>query len=179
MVIREVKKAVNDFFVDLDLLARNIFIDNGTLPILFAFLKQENGKFNPALADLSQLHAHDKDMYIHAVKALIKEEKPIAIGTISEAWMVKRELKEADLITSVHECDDKIEAIIISIETYDSNILKVYEIIRDGDNVSLEIYKDEVIEGKENVKGSFTNLLQENYEEFYNELKTKIKTNVN
>jgi hypothetical protein len=179
MVLREVKKAVNDFFADLDMLARNIFADNGQLPILFAFLKQEDGKFNPALADLSELHAHDKDMYIIAVKQLIKEEKPIAIGTISEAWMVKRELGEADAITSVQECDDKIEAIIISIETYDSNILKVYEIIRDGDNVTLDLYKNEVIDCKENVRGNFTNLLQENYEEFYNELKNKIKNNVN
>jgi hypothetical protein len=179
MVIQEAKKAVDEFIKDLDTIAKEMFMQYGQLPIMFSFLTQENGEFTPNIADLSDIHRISKDMYLETVARLIRDKKPIAIGTITEAWMLKRGIEDVKLTKRVSEHEDKIEAIIISVETYDEAFLKIYEINRENPEVKIELAEDRRGLDKSNVQGTFTNLLKENYEEFYNELKIKLNNNLN
>lgn len=160
--------------------------ENGEMPMFVAFLAQnDNKEFVTVVAPhLGNLHTKDdKPLFIAAVKKAIEAIKPVALVFITEAWIVKR-TKEQGYDPSIPPsmAADREEVVMVQLETYKNAGLHIYDIIRhtNGD-ISLEydaISSNSKIE-KENVDGSFSNLLKENYDKFYKELVESINKNQN
>jgi hypothetical protein len=180
MIIQETKKAVEKFKHDNDELARNFFKDNGSLPMMMTMLIEKDGKFEQTIVDgLYEVHGIDKQLFVRIVSDIIESEKPIAMGLLSEAWMVESPKDGVIPDKRVSEMDDKVEILSITTETYYSSNLKIYKILRDGDQVDLEMKVDHEDVGKTNIMGTFTNLLKKNYDKFYNKLDETLNNSLN
>ena len=134
------------------------------------------------------------------IKDICKNIKPIATVFITEGWMVKKQTSEEisriidedgnykkDAIKPAED-PDRIEVIMLSFESYKLQKLKCIEIIRKGDSfsetVELKEMTDLDIAGEWKQKddssgGNFTNLLQEDYDEWNMYLSKQMNENLN
>jgi len=175
-------KAINKFHDGCKEFATNYMKDNGELPMVVAFLAQnEDNKFVTLLApNLGRLHSReDKPIFVEAVKQAIKVVKPIAVAMLTEAWVVKQSKDEGpvDLSIPPSEQPTREEVVLIQIETYKNAYITMYDIIRttNGD-IELKL-DDKISEGaldKKNTDGLFSNLLKENYDNFYKSIEESL-----
>lgn len=177
-----VDKAIINFQDTCKEFATNYMKDNGELPMVVAFLAQnEDNKFVTLLApNLGRLHSReDKPVFVEAVKQAIKVVKPIAVAMLTEAWVVKHNKDEGpvDLSIPPSEQPTREEVVLIQIETYKNAYITMYDIIRTtSDSIELKL-DDKISEGaldKENTDGLFSNLLKENYDNFYKSIEENL-----
>jgi len=177
-----VDKAIANFQEACTEFATNYMKDNGELPMLVAFLAQnEKNQFVTLLApNLSKLHSReDKPVFVEAVKQAIKVVKPIAIAMVTEAWVVKHSKEDGpvDLSIPPSQQPTREEVVLVQIETYKNAYIKMYDIIRTTTG-SIELELDKKISGdaldKENTDGLFSNLLKENYDNFYKSIEENL-----
>lgn len=177
-----VDKAIAKFQDACKEFATNYMKDNGELPMVVAFLAQnEKNKFVTLLApNLGRLHAHeDKPVFVHAVKEAIKVVKPIAVAMLTEAWVVKQSKEEGPIDLSIRPSEQptREEVVLVQIETYKNAYITMYDIIRTT-NGEIELHLDNKISdgalNKENTDGLFSNLLKENYDNFYKSIEESL-----
>jgi hypothetical protein len=182
-MIIEVDNAVNRFHKDCKSLGEKMMKDLNNVPMTVAVLiEDKEHNFITAIApEIGFLYdTENKQVFIDAITHMISTTKPIAIGIISEAWMVKRKQEEAyNFDIPVREQVDRAEVMMVQIETYKDNSLTIYEIIRQGDTVRLELDEEHSKISKENVGGAFSELLKVNYDTFSKSIVDNIKHNLN
>lgn len=177
-----VDNAITNFQKGCIEFATNYMKDNGELPMIVAFLAQnEDNKFVTLLApNLGRLHSReDKPVFVEAVKQAIKVVKPIAVAMLTEAWVVKQNKEEGPIDLSIppSEQPTREEVVLIQIETYKNAYITMYDIIRTtNDGVELKL-DNKISEGaldKKNTDGLFSNLLKENYDNFYKSIEESL-----
>lgn len=182
----ELDKAIAKFQEQNKNFAVKYMNENGEMPMLVAFLTQDDNKefVTVAAPQLAALHTQeDKPRFIAAVKQAIKVIKPVALAFITEAWIIKRK-KDEDIDTNIRPSlsPDRAEVVMVQIESYKNAALHLYDIIRHtSGEISLEYdeeYSNEKI-NKSDVDGTFSNLLKENYDKFYREILDSINKNQN
>lgn len=182
-MILEVDKAIKQFHEDCKSLGQAIMDDHNNVPMTIALLTQNEDKgFAIGIApEIGFLYdPDDKSNFLNSMRKMIKTLRPIAIGIISEAWMVKRAADEDyDFDIPVRDQEDREEVLMIQIETYKTTSLVMYNIEREGDKVHLTLNEEQSNIDKKNVAGMFSMLLKENYEHFSKEIEENLKKNVN
>lgn len=182
-MIIEVEKAVKQFHEDCKSLGETLMKDHNNVPMTVALLTQDKEKgFATGVApDIGFMYDPDnKQVFVDTMRLMISTLKPIAIGFISEAWMVKRSIEEGyDYDKPVREQEDRVEILMVQIETYKYSSLTIYDMIRDGDQVKLKLNDEQSQISKDKVGGIFSELLQENYEQFSKNIEENLKNNLN
>ena len=182
-MIIEVQKAIKRFHQDCKELGQSIMADHNSVPITIALLIQnEERQFETGVSpDIGLLYdTEDKEPFINAMEKLIGVTKPLAIGIISEAWMVKRTTEQGyNFDIPVREQEDRVESLIVQIQTYNETYLTVYEMIKEGDQIQLKLSEEHSNISKEKVGGLFSELLKENYESFSKSIEENLKNNLN
>lgn len=182
-MLLNVKNAIDVFKQECSEIAEYIMKEQGSMGPTLMMLCQKEGKFHPVLVpDVSQLYnKSDKDVFRLAVEKAIKHAEPIAIAIAAESYMVVRKsMEDYDHSVPVSELPDRKEVVAIQIETYEYAELCVLDIDRSGK--SIKLVKDEELStqvGKENTDGTFSKLLNVNYEKFSKELEQSLKNNLN
>jgi hypothetical protein len=182
-MLLNVKDAIDAFKIECSGIAEYIIKEQGSIGPTLMMLCQKEGKFHPILVpNVSQLYNKiDKDVFRSAIEKAIKEAEPIAIAIAAESYMVVRKnTEDYDFSVPVSELPDRKEVVAIQIETYEYAELHVLDIDRSGESVKL--VKDEELStqvGKENTDGTFSKLLNVNYEKFSKELEQSLKNNLN
>jgi hypothetical protein len=182
----ELEKAFANFQKNCKKFAQGVMEDDGQVPMTVIFLTQnDKHEFVTVFApQLGNIHStQDKPYFVAAVKAAITTIKPVAVALITEAWIVKRpNLPNFDKNIRPSEEPDREEVVMVQIETFKSNAMYIYDIIRHTDN-TIELEYDEEMSSdsidKTNVDGTFSNLLRENYDKFYRHLVENINKNQN
>lgn len=182
-MIIEVEKAIQQFHNNCKIIGESMMEDHNMVPMTIALLTQNEGKgFATAIApDLGPLYnSKNQQVFVDAMHSIISSVKPIAIGFISEAWMVRRGKDDKhDFSIPIAEQEDRIEVLMVQIETYKDTSLTVYEMIREGDQVKIQLDEEQSKISKEKVSGLFSQLLQENYEQFSKSIEENLKNNLN
>ena len=159
----------------------SIFNEDGEVyPVVFALLRIDK-KFGVAiLGGLGELFSSEegKDKAAEIVKSFGETAKPLAIAFASESWMT--ELPKGEKLTTMPSEDPRrVEIIHISFESYNQTGFHCWEILREGNWLVSEasLRKREDIsttwkkkDGK--MAGRFMNLLEENYTDFSDEMRT-------
>jgi len=178
-----VEKEVKKFHKQCKSLGQTLMENHNEVPMTVAVLTQSKGmEFSigvvPAVGFLYD--TENKEPFVDAMKQVIILTKPVAIAFISEAWMVKKAKNDTyDFNIPVSKQEDRKEVLMVQIETYKDTSLTIYDIIRDGDEVSLELDMEETKISKENVGGMFSNMLKENYEQFHLSIEEQLKKSLN
>ena len=182
-MIIEVNQAIKKFHEDCKSLGQSMMDDLNNVPMTIALLIQDKDKgFLTAIAPEIGLtyDAENKQEFVNTMQRMISMMEPIAIGIISEAWMVKRKPEEGyDFDIPVREQEDRVEILMVQIETYKDTSLTVYEMIRDRDQVKLQLNEEQSQISKDNVDGVFSELLKVNYEKFGKSIEDNLKNNLN
>lgn len=177
-----VEKAVANFQEECKSFATNYMKDNGELPMTVVFLAQnKDNKFVTIVApNLGRLQSReDKPIFVEIVKEAIKVVKPVAIAMLTEAWIVvhNKENGPVDLSVPPSEDSTRKEVVLVQIETYKTAYVKIYDIIRStNDKIELED-NEKIADGnvdKKNTAGLFSNLLKENYDNFYKSIENNL-----
>ena len=176
------EKAIENFQESCKSFAVNYMKHHDSMPMMVVFLTQnEKNEFVTILSpQLGIIHQHeDKEVFVNAVKESIKVVKPIAIGMICEAWVVKQNKKDGplDLSIRVSEQPSREEVVLVQLETYKNAYITMYDIVRTTDG-GIELTLDETLSGdkvdKENTDGVFSNLLKNNYDNFYRSIEESL-----
>jgi hypothetical protein len=182
-MIIEVTQAVKKFHEDCKSLGQSIMEDQGKVPMTIAILieDKERGFATGIAPDVGFMYDPDnKGIFMNAMHELITTMKPIAIGIISEAWMIRRSADEAiDFEIPVRHQEDRIEVVMVQIETYRNTSLTMYKIIREDEQVKLQLDEEQSQISKDNVGGLFSELLKVNYESFSKSIEDNLKNNLN
>ena len=169
------EKAIENFQESCKSFAVNYMKHHDSMPMMVVFLTQnEKNEFVTILSpQLGIIHQHeDKEVFVNAVKESIKVVKPIAIGMICEAWVVKQSKKDGplDLSIRVSEQPSREEVVLVQLETHRNAYITMYDIIRTT-NGAIELEIDEKFSNskidKSDTGGQFSNLLKDNYDNFY------------
>lgn len=169
------EKTIENFKESCKSFAVNYMKHHDSMPMMVVFLTQnEKNEFVTILSpQLGIIHQHeDKEAFITAVKESIKVVKPIAIGMICEAWVVKQNKKDGpiDLSKRPSEHPLKEEVVLVQIETHKNANITLYDIIRTTSG-KIELKIDEKLSkstvDKSDTGGQFSNLLKNNYDNFY------------
>ena len=96
----------------------------------------------------------------YVIPATIKTHNAEVVITISEAWMKNFNKNEKSEIKAIHEYNDKVEVVILSIETFDEVEVHVYEIKRPENKVPYLELKTSKIDKYPNIQGQFVNFLR-------------------
>lgn len=176
------EKAIENFQESCKSFAVNYMKHHDNMPMMVVFLTQnEKNEFVTILSpQLGIIHQEeDKEVFVHAVKEAIKVVKPIALAMICEAWVVKhsKDDKPIDLSIPPSEQPSREEVILVQIETHRNAYITMYDIIRTtSGNIELEL--DEKLSNskldKENTEGMFSNLLKDNYDNFYKSIEESL-----
>ena len=181
----ELDKAIAKFQNECKTFATGYMQENNQLPMVVIFLAQndKNEFINVIAPDIGPMHAEDKPRFIAAVKTAITTIKPVAVALITEAWIVKRPLgSDINLNIRPSEQPDREEVVMVQIETYKSAGMHLYDIIHHTNGeISLEYDKETSSDSidKSDTKGTFSNLLKENYDKFYRDIVESINKNQN
>ena len=169
------EKAIENFQESCKSFAVNYMKHHDSMPMMVVFLTQnEKNEFVTILSpQLGIIHQHeDKEVFVNAVKESIKVVKPIAIAMICEAWVVKQSKKDGplDLSIRVSEQPSREEVVLVQLETHRNAYITMYDIIRTT-NGAIELEIDEKLSNakidKSDTGGQFSNLLKDNYDNFY------------
>jgi hypothetical protein len=176
------EKAIENFQESCKSFAVNYMKHHDNMPMMVVFLTQnEKNEFVTILSpQLGIIHQEEeKEIFLHAVKEAIKAVKPIAIAMICEAWVVKHSKDEGPIDLSIppSQQPSKEEVILVQIETHRNAYITMYDIIRTtSGNIELEL--DEKLSNskldKENTEGMFSNLLKDNYDNFYKSIEESL-----
>jgi len=177
-------KAIANFQEHCKHFATSYMKDNHELPMIVVFLAQnEKNEFVIIVApELGRLHTQeDKPLFVQAVKEAIKVVKPVALAMLTEAWIIKRKVDDpnldADLSKRPSEHADRQEVVLVQVETYKNSFIAMYDIIHTT-NGEIELELDEDISNndidKKNTDGIFSNLLKENYDNFYKSIEENL-----
>ena len=182
-MIIEVNQAIKKFHEDCKSLGQSMMDDLNNVPMTIAVLVQDNDKgFLTGIApEIGFTYdPENKQEFVNAMRTMISVMEPIAIGIISEAWMVKRKPEEEYIFDiPVREQEGRVEILMVQIETYKDTSLTVYEMIRDGDQIKLELNEEQSQISKDNIGGIFSELLKVNYEKFGKSIEENLKNNLN
>lgn len=197
------QKILNDFDKDVTELIIDLFKSEKEVKALLMTLNKKENELSISIMDgLESLFYNEvtKALVPDIIKDICKNIKPIATVFITEGWMVKKQTSEEisriidedgnykkDAIKPAED-PDRIEVIMLSFESYKLQKLKCIEIIRKGDSfsetVELKEMTDLDIAGEWKQKddlsgGNFTNLLQEDYDEWNMYLSKQMNENLN
>lgn len=167
--------------------------DKGVQPVVFGLVIHEN---KPALAVLQGLaELFDSDEGKEQAARIIREAsttiKPLALCFVSEGWISEKAFSDYESVVDkdgnyregvVRPADDpnRKEIIMMLFETHDKEAFVHFEMIRDGEEVTLQERLNVDWEPKKgNVKGRFMNLLGENYAELAQSIKTNLANSQN
>jgi hypothetical protein len=179
----ELKEAVSNFRNSCKDMGEFLMREGKNVPITFTVLNQTpDNKFVmgviPSVHDIYD--PNDKSAFVGFIKMIIATMRPVAIGFVTEAWLVKRDKdRELDKNMRVSEQPDKKEVVIVQVETFTGSSIAIYDIIRNGEDVRLKIDTDEEDIDKKNTEGIFTNLLKENYDKLHKEFMQNIENSKN
>lgn len=189
-------KEVNEFTDQVTNVVKGIFQDNQKInPIVFALVTKENGELAIAVLDgLGEFFTspNGKDKAAEIIKHVGKQLKPLCIAFISEAWAAAKSLDEyhkfvdengnfRDGVPSPSEDPNKVEVLMIHIETFDKERFKYWSITeKDGQRELKEtdMFQDWT-EKSGKGRGRFSNLLEENHSEWAKRLQNELKVNLN
>lgn len=128
-------------------------------PVIFAHNEKSNFVIPLMFKDDT-----DKEKTLLAAKIAMLKNKTTCYSTINEAWMLKLSKEEGTPYdydkTRPSKHKDRIEGLVIVTTTKDKKIGTIFKIIRNGEDVSLELEMN-AIEGME---GAFTELLDSMWE---------------
>jgi hypothetical protein len=96
----------------------------------------------------------------YVIPATIEKHKAEVVITISEAWMKEFNKNEKFGDKEIHDYNDKVEVVILSIETFDEVEVHVYEIKRPENKVPYLEFKTSKIDKYPNIQGQFVNFLR-------------------
>ena len=96
----------------------------------------------------------------YIIPAAVKKMNASVIITISEAWIKEFDKKDSvKLNKAVSEYDDKIEIVLLNVETSEETITCTWKIIREDDKqTKLKLFKESTLKYP-NVVGRYTNFL--------------------
>lgn len=169
------EKAIENFQESCKSFAVNYMKHHDSMPMMVVFLTQnEKNEFVTILSpQLGIIHQYeDKEVFVNAVKESIKVVKPIAIAMICEAWVVKQNKNDGPLDLSIRpsEQPSREEVVLVQLETHRNAYITMYDIIRTT-NGAIELEIDEKFSNskidKSDTGGQFSNLLKDNYDNFY------------
>lgn len=170
------------------------FNDEGGLnPVVFALILHEGKPALAILEGLAELFISDegKEQAAQIIKETATTIKPLAVCFVSEGWAAEKPLSEYDSVIDkdgnyregvVRPIDDpnRKEVLLLMFETHNKESFVQLNIIRDGENVSLQEDTDvDWVLKKEKRKGRFANLLDENYAELVQKIKTNLSNSQN
>lgn len=182
---------LNNFSDDVtQIITESFKKDKGVNPTVFALMLKNNTLGIGILAGLGQFFTSDqgKEMAARIIKEASKELKPVALAFASEAWISEKAFSDYQSVVDEDgnyregiirpsEDPNRKEILMLNFETFDQECFHYFDIIRDGENVSLK--KSICSEGwkpkKSEVKGRFMNLLEENYSELAQFVKEQLK----
>jgi len=175
-------KAITNFQEHCKNFAMNYMKDNHELPMIVVFLAQnEKNEFVIIVApELGRLNSQeDKPLFVKAVKEAIKVVKPVALAMLTEAWIVKHKKDDPDIDLSKRPSEhaNRHEVVLVQIETYKNSFIAMYDIIHTtSGNIELELDEDVSNNNvdKKNTDGIFSNLLKENYDNFYKSIEENL-----
>lgn len=188
------ESAIDDFRQEITEMTIKAFNDNNKSlaePIVFALMIKDKEINLAVLAGLGPLFAspEGKDKAAEVIKSFGKTTKPIAIGFACEGYASTYPLDELgdrpDQIHNIgkpqHPKKIKKEMLFVSVETHNKECSEFLEIVRDTSNVKLvpAMKSDWTQKSESNIKGRFSDLLQNNYSEFARMIEDKLKDNLN
>lgn len=141
---------------------KKLFLDNKEHPPIF-FLDTPMGI---GLMPCNFSNNQEKERQLDLIKEMISDGKIQAFIFIGEAWM-----KNVDTFADAREeykkhgslkyASNKEEVLMIQYQSFDKNIFLTAKINRDGDNVTLEEWKETNCENKTGLSGGrFDNLFE-------------------
>jgi len=137
--------------------------------VLSLFYDKKAGDFSIAsLGGLEEyfVSSEAKEDAAKIIQRFNQNVKPIATAFISESWMSVLSLEEEPTVSPSKDPNRK-EILMIIFETFDTECVKMWEIVRNNGEVSLEDLdinsKGWVPKGA--TKGIFSDMLKENYDE--------------
>jgi len=179
----ELKEAVSNFRNSCKDMGQFLMREGKNVPITFSVLNQtpDNKFVMGVIPSVHELYdPNDKSAFLGFIKMIIATMRPVAIGFVTEAWLVKRDKdKYLDKGMRVSEQPDKKEVVIVQVETFTGSSMTIYDIIRDGEDITLKIDTDQEDIDKKDTEGIFTNLLKENYDKLHKEFMQNIENSKN
>jgi len=163
--------------------AKKSFLREGEhAPLVTAMISNpSSGKFDiVVLAGLGDLFGTDEGKATAAmiIEKMSDQVKPLALAFITEAWTLSIEASDKDKVLSEdgsyqsesvrpHNHPNRVEALVIVMETFDKECISSFQIEREGDRISLKKHYESnwLLKKDEKVSGLFTNLLSKNYSE--------------
>jgi len=154
--------------------------DGEVQPVVFALLRIDKKFGVGILGGLGELFCSEegKEQAAEIIKNFGETAKPLAIAFASESWMT--ELPKGEKLTTMPSKDPRrVEIVHISFESFNQTGFHCWEILREGNwmvkEVSLKKREDisttwKMKDGK--MVGRFMNLLEENYTDFSDEMRT-------
>jgi hypothetical protein len=154
--------------------------DGEVYPVVFALLRVDKKFSIGILGGLGELFCSEegKEKAAEIIKNFGETSKPLAIAFASESWMT--ELTKGEKLTTMPSKDPRrVEIVHISFESFNQTGFHCWEILREGSllvkEVSLKKREDisttwKMKDGK--MVGRFMNLLEENYTDFSDEMRT-------
>lgn len=177
-------------------LVTNIFKDEKRLDPVVIGMVIKDGK--PGIAILEGLapffrNDQSKELAARIIKEAAKEIKPVAIMFATEAWLSVKKIKDLDNIvdkdgnykegvTRPADDPDRKEVIMIYMETFDKEGFYYFDIIRNGEEVSLkkrDCSEGWVPKGTHILKSRFGDLLKDNYNEMAESIRKDLEKSVN
>jgi hypothetical protein len=128
-------------------------------PVIFAHNEKSNFVIPLMFKDDT-----DKEKTLLAAKIAMFKNKTTCYSTINEAWMLKLSKEEGlpydynKNRPSKHK--DRVEVLIVVTSTKEKKIGTIFRIVRNGDDVTLELE----IDTQEGMEGAFTELLNSMWE---------------
>lgn len=178
----DILKAVKARFAD----------DKGLDPVVFGLMLHEGKPVLGIIEGLAEFFTSDenKELAAQVIKDTALKIKPLALCFVSEGWASEKPMTEYDAVVDkdgnyregvVRPIDDpnRKEIILLLFETHDKEAFVQLDIIRNGEEVSLNEVTNTDWEPKKHRAGRFANLLQENYEELAQTIKTNLSNSQN
>lgn len=177
-------------------LVTNIFKQDKRLDPVVIGMVIKDGK--PGIAILEGLapffrNDQDKELAARIIKEAAKEIKPVALMFATEAWLSERKREDLDKIvdedgnykkgvTRPSEDPNRKEVLMIHLETFDKEGFHYFDIIRDGEKVSLtkrEGSEGWAPKGTHMLKSRFGDLLKDNYSEMAESIRKDLEKSTN
>ncbi len=178
----DILKAVKARFAD----------DKGLDPVVFGLMLHEGKPALGILEGLAEFFTSDenKELAAQIIKESTHKIKPLALCFVSEGWAAEKPSSEYDAIIDkdgnyregvVRPVDDpnRKEIVLLMFETHDKEAFVQLNIIRNGDDVTLDEVTNTDWEPKKHRQGRFANLLQDNYAELAQTIKTNLANSQN
>lgn len=156
MTITDIIKWKNDM---VELAKTNLKRDGFLQPVTLMLIEKD-GEIGMGIYEMDMSSTQSKNWDIFQIHTITTTNKVLALVMMSETWMRKpsdEEIQTGNILTP-SECDDKDEALMITMETNDVSKIELFKIIRDDSNVIKDF--DPLPQDKDDkFVGRFTNML--------------------